>query len=91
MSTQVEMVDLASFTIPPRCVNGCGREAQVIAKGCMDKEGVQMCNPCLLRGLEVVRKAVDMYQRFNKRICVCGDCHRPILNLETHVDIQQIR
>jgi formate-dependent nitrite reductase cytochrome c552 subunit len=85
-----DAVDLTRYTFEQTCELGCGRPATVIAKGCMDRQPVIMCNQCLQRGLDLVRKAINMYQRFNKRVMICGDCHRPILNLSTHVEIRRI-
>jgi hypothetical protein len=90
MSSQVEAVDLSEYSFAQKCDVGCGREATVIAQGCMDKEPTMMCNACLLRGLDLIRKAVDTYQRQHRRVMVCGDCHRPILNLETHLEIRKL-
>lgn len=72
------------------CDLGCGQAAAYIAKGCMDKEAVHMCGDCLQRGLDLIRKTVKMYQRLNKRILICGDCHRPVLTLETHLEIREL-
>lgn len=80
--------DLTEDIFQQTCDRGCGRNAAFLAKGCMDKEAVAMCEPCLTRGLDVVRKAVHMYQQFNKRVMICGDCYRPILRLETHLEIR---
>lgn len=82
--------DLTQDTFHQACDLGCGRDAQFLAKGCMDKDAVAMCEQCLTRGLDVVRKAVHMYQRFNHKIMICGDCYRPILHLETHLEIRNL-
>lgn len=55
----------------------------------MDREAVAMCGQCLQRGLDLIRKAVNMYQKFNKRVMICGDCYRPILRLDTHLEIRE--
>ena len=91
MTTQAALVDLTGYSLPKQqCDLGCGRDAQFVARGCMDKDAVLMCKQCLERGLDVVRKAVHMYQRFNKKVMICGDCYRPILHLETHVEIRNL-
>ncbi len=90
MSTQVEAVMTPEYAVEAlTCSRGCGKNATVYAKGCADKEPVALCEPCLARGLDVIRKYVQMYQRLNKRIMVCGDCYRPILTLETHLEIRR--
>lgn len=83
-------MDLSDYQFTLSCSRDCGRDATVWAKGCMDSEPVALCDPCLARGLDVVRKMVSMYQRFNKKVMICGDCYRPILTLETHLDIAGI-
>ena len=82
-------VDLASYSFHPAC-EVCDKPATVLAKGCMDKQSAALCDSCLKRGLEVVGNAVKLYQRLNKKVLICGDCHRPILTLETHVEITEI-
>ena len=77
-------------TFPQPCDMGCGRPATHLAKGCMDKTAVQMCTPCLQRGLDVIRKMVRMHQKYAKRVCICGDCYRPLLTLETHLEIREL-
>lgn len=88
MSTQAKPLDLSEYTYPPKC--GCGRAPTVLAKGCADKEAVVLCDQCLKRGLDVISKFVHMYQRANHRVMICGDCYRPILTLETHLELRAI-
>lgn len=88
-SVLADTPDLSEQFAKP-CEMGCGREATHIAKGCMDKDPVHMCLPCLERGIEVVRMAVRMYQRLNKRVMVCADCYRPVLTLATHLEICKV-
>lgn len=83
-------MDLSVYQSPVECAQACGRKATQMATGCMDKEPVYMCDECLNRGLEVIRLAVEFYQRFNKRIMVCEDCHRPIITLDTHVTLTEL-
>lgn len=91
MTSQVAPVDLTEYALPQQtCDRGCGRPAEYVAKGCMDKEPVLMCKTCLTRGLEVIRNTVRMYQKLNHRVLICGDCHRPILHLETHLEIRNL-
>ena len=85
-----EVVDLTEYTFTQGCVMGCGRDAAVIAKGCMDKEAVYLCDRCFTRGLDLVRLVVRMYQKLNRKILVCDDCHRPIITLETHIDVRRL-
>lgn len=81
-------VDLSSYDFTPRCA--CGKPADVLAKGCRDGESQPMCDPCLTRGLDVISKWVHLYQKHNHRVAICGDCHRPILTLETHLEIKRL-
>jgi superfamily II helicase len=82
--------DLTEDISQQECDLGCGRNAVFLAKGCMDKEAVQLCQQCLTRGLEVVRNFVRMHQRTHHRIIICGDCYRPILQLDTHLEIKPL-
>lgn len=90
--TELEPVDLKKYTFSPECdvCEGEPNSAVVIAQGCGDAHPVLMCQGCLDRGLEVVALYVRMYQRFNKRVFVCGDCYRPVLNLDTHLDVRKL-
>ena len=88
--TELEPVDLKKYAVAPEC-DVCGQtEATVIAKGCADPHPVLMCDSCLNRGLEVISTYVRMWQRFNKRVFICGDCYRPVLNLDTHLDVRRL-
>lgn len=80
----------AEYTFPEMCERDCGRPATVVAKGCMDKNPTAMCNECLDRGLEVISNMVKMYQKHNRRVLICGDCHRPVLTLDTHLEIKPL-
>lgn len=90
MDVDVDPMDLTAPVFSPVC-DHCGESATVIGKGCADKEPVLLCDRCLDRGLEVVRNYIRMYQRFNKRICICGDCYRPILTLDTHLEVRRLK
>jgi hypothetical protein len=84
-------VDLSEHQFRPICeMVDCDHPATVIAKGCMDKAPVVMCDQCFDRGIELVKSTIRMYQRSNKRVLVCGDCHRPILRLDTHIDVSRL-
>ena len=90
MSIQApETVDLTEYVFSQQCER-CDKPAAVIVKGCMDKEAVTLCDPCLKRGLDVIATYIHYYQRLNKRVLVCQDCSRPILTLETHIDIRRL-
>jgi hypothetical protein len=86
----LEAVELPSQPYHPPCEMGCGRPAVIIAQGCMDKQPVVMCDECLNRGIEVIKTYVHTYQRVNKRVLICGDCHRPVLRLDTHLDVRRL-
>lgn len=92
MSTQTELapVDLSKYAFAPDC-DVCGDPATVIAKGCRDKQPVLMCNKCLDRGLEAINTFIHVWMRCNKRVFICGDCYRPVLNLDTHLEVKRLR
>lgn len=85
----LESVDISAHQFQPSC-ELCPRPATVIAQGCMDKHPVLMCDECLDRGIELIKEVVHYYQRFNKRVMICGDCQRPILRLDTHLEVKRL-
>ncbi|AHY84141.1 hydrolase [Mycobacterium phage MosMoris] len=85
----LESVDLSNYSFAPSC-DRCPKPAAVVAQGCADKHPVLMCDDCLSRGLEVIAMFVRMWQKVNKRVCVCGDCYRPILTLDTHLEVRRL-
>lgn len=85
----LEAVDLSEYTFAPEC-DLCDNPATVIAQGCADKHPVLMCDKCLDRGLEVISMYIRMWQRCNKRVFICGDCYRPVLNLDTHLEVRRL-
>lgn len=87
----LEGVDLSQHTNTPECEMDCGRKAMVIAKGCMDSQPVLLCDQCLDRGLEAIKTYVHYWQRLNKKVMICGDCHRPVLRLDTHLDVRHLK
>lgn len=91
MTSTLDAPVVADLTIEkPQCETCNQRPAMFLAKGCADKAPTHMCGQCLQRGLDVVRKYVQLYQRLNRKIMVCGDCYRPVLTLETHVEILEL-
>lgn len=89
-ATQLEPVDLSEYTCAPGCDVCDKRQATIIAQGCADAHPVLMCNECLKRGLEVLTMFVHMWQKANKRVFICGDCYRPVFNLDTHLDVRKL-
>jgi hypothetical protein len=89
-SALVTPVDLTEPLPEQACDLGCGRPAVYLARGCMDKQPVHMCKPCLERGLDLIRKTVHMYHKHAKRVMICGDCYRPLLTLETHLEVREL-
>ena len=89
-SPELESVDLKKYTFAPGCDVCDERTATIIAQGCADSQPVLMCDECLERGLEVISLYIRMWQRLNKRVFVCGDCYRPVLNLDTHLDVRRL-
>lgn len=89
-SAELESVDLSKYALIPECDICTTEEATVVAQGCGDARPVLMCDGCLHRGLEVISTYVRMWQRANKRVFVCGDCYRPVLTLETHLDVRRL-
>jgi ribosomal protein L37AE/L43A len=51
---------------------------------------VLLCDKCLERGLEVIRLHVRTWQRDNNRVMICGGCYRPILTLDTHLEVKRL-
>lgn len=92
MSTQTELepVDLSKYAFAPECDVCSIRTATNIAQGCADKHPVLMCDECLDRGLDIIASFIRMWQRCNKRVFICGDCYRPVLNLDTHLDVRRL-
>jgi hypothetical protein len=90
MTVQTAPIDLTEYSFKQTCDRGCGREADVMARGCSDVDPVLLCEPCLKRGLDVIHKYVHMYQKHNHRIAICEACYRPILHLETHLEIHTL-
>lgn len=68
----------------------CEESATFIAKGCMDKTPVVLCEEHLQRGLKNLNTYLKMWRNLNKRVMICGDCHRPILTLDTHLEIKKL-
>ena len=88
--TALEPVDLTEYRFAPDCEMGCGRSATVIGQGCMDKVPVALCDECLDVGLKRISMFVKLYQQFHKKIAICEDCSRPILRLDTHLDVRRL-
>lgn len=89
VQTALPPVDLSKYTFAPGCER-CSEPAAIIAQGCADKQPVLMCETCLERGLEVISTFIRMWQRTNKRVFICGDCYRPVLNLDTHLEVRRL-
>ena len=89
-TTELEQVDLSKHVFAPAC-DVCGtNKATHVAQGCADAHPVLMCDGCLDRGLEVIALYIRMWQKLNKRVFVCGDCYRPVLTLDTHLDVRRL-
>lgn len=91
----MEPVDLSQPQYSPTCGytdhdGVCGKPADVMAKGCMDIEPALLCQDHLAVCIHRVELVVHMYQKLNKRVMICGNCYRPILTLDTHIDIKEI-
>lgn len=89
-TTELEPVDLSEYACTPDCDVCDKAQATHIAQGCADKHPVLMCVDCLTRGLEVLAMFVHMWQKHNKRVFICGDCYRPVFNLDTHLDVRKL-
>lgn len=92
----MEPVDLSQPQYSPTCAyidhgEPCGKPAEVMAKGCMDKEPALLCAEHLKLSVKRVEMTIRAYQQLNKRVLICGDCYRPILTLDTHIDIKDIQ
>jgi hypothetical protein len=51
---------------------------------------VLLCDKCLERGVEVIRLYVRTWQRGNKQVMLCGGCYRPVLTLDTHLEVKRL-
>ena len=49
-----------------------------------------MCRQCFDRGIQVIGEWVHLYQKHNHRIMICGHCYRPVLRLDTHLDVREL-
>jgi hypothetical protein len=87
--TELESVDLTKYALAPECGTCHSNPATIIAKGCADKHPVLMCDECLDRGLEVISLYIRMWQRLNKKVFICGDCYRPVLHMDTHLEVKR--
>ena len=88
--TQTDAVDISSYTFTVPCEMGCESPAAYVVKGCMDKAPVTLCEEHYQRGLHAIIAYVHMYQRVNKRVLICSDCYRPVLSLETHMEVKPL-
>ena len=86
---QLEAVDLSEHQFAPQCER-CDRPAVAVAQGCMDKQPVVLCQEHLDAGIHAIVTYVKLWRRLNKRVMICGDCHRPILSLDTHLEIRRL-
>lgn len=86
---QLEAVDLSAHQFAPQC-DLCDRPAVVIAKGCMDKQPTVLCQEHFDRGLEVISSYLKLWRTLNKRVPICGDCNRPIISLDTHLEARRL-
>ena len=88
-NAQLQSVDLSEHKYSPQC-DMCELPAVVIAQGCMDKQPVILCQMHLERGLSQINSYIKLWRQLNKKVMICGDCHRPILTLETHLEIKRL-
>jgi hypothetical protein len=87
----LQQMDLSGHTFSPMCeMRECTSVATVIAQGCGDKTPVIMCENCLNEGIELIKEFVRLYQRTERRVAICGDCNRPILSLDTHLEVKKL-
>lgn len=82
---QLEAVDVSEHWWAPQC-DMCGENAVIIAKGCMDKQPVVLCQEHFDRGINTIITYLKLWRKLNKKVMICGDCHRPILTLDTHLE-----
>jgi hypothetical protein len=91
VSTQIELepVDLRKYEFTSGC-DRCGAEATIVGQGCGDSAPVLLCDKCLERGLDIIRVYVRTWQRGNKQVMICGGCYRPVLTLDTHLEVKRL-
>lgn len=90
MSASLEAVDLTQYAFLPDCDQCHTQKATIVGQGCADAQPTLLCEGCLERGLEVIANYVKLWMRCNKRVMICEECHRPMINLETHLDIRYL-
>jgi hypothetical protein len=61
-----------------------------LARAAATPPPVLLCDKCLERGLEVILLSVRTWQRDNNRVMICGGCYRPILTLDTHLEVKRL-
>lgn len=86
---ELTKVDLSEYWYAPQC-DMCSTAAVIIAKGCMDKQPVVLCQEHFDHGVKAIGNLLKLWRKINKRVMICGDCNRPILTLETHLDVRQL-
>lgn len=86
---RLQSVDMPTHRYAPQC-DMCPSDAVVIAQGCNDKQPVLLCQEHITRGLELLDTYLKLWRQVNKKVMICGDCHRPILTLETHMEIKKL-
>lgn len=86
---ELKPVDLSEYWYAPQC-DMCDQAAVVIAKGCMDKEPVVLCREHFDKGMNTLTSFLRLWRKVNKRVMICGDCNRPILTLDTHLDVREL-
>jgi hypothetical protein len=91
VSTQIELepVDLREYEFAPGC-DRCGAEATIVGQGCGDSAPVLLCDKCLERGVEAIQVYVRTWQRDNKQVMICNGCYRPVLSLDTHLEVKRL-
>jgi hypothetical protein len=82
-------VDLTKSQFTPSC-DRCDKPAKYIAKGCADPHPVLLCDEHYHRGVQVIVTYLRIWQRANKKVMICGDCYRPILSLDTHLEAKYL-
>ena len=83
-------VDLDDAFAPTCAMEECGKPASYLVQGCCDKAPALLCDDCYTTALTRLVTYLRLYQRVNKRVMICGDCHRPVLTLSTHLEVSYL-
>lgn len=68
------------------CSHSCGRTATVAAKHCADTSPTLLCDECLAAAKANLTELHQLERRATRHIVVCA-CHRPVLDIDNHIEV----